>query len=455
MTSTFRRISMIERMFRLHVNGTTVRTELIAGATTFLSMSYIIFLQPALLSQAGMDFGSVMMATCISSAIACLIMAFAANYPIALAPGMGENFYFVFAVVLGMGIPWQAALGAVFISGILFLILTLLRVREMVIDAVPENLKHAIPAAIGLLITYIGLIQAGIIVKDPGGYLMLGDLHASPTLLALGGLVITLFLMVRRIRGAMLLGILATAVIGLLAGVIHYQGIFSAPPSIMPTFLKLDIAGAFSLSMVTVIIIFLFMDMFDTIGTFIGVGQATGLMKEDGSMPRIQQALMADSIGTVAGSLFGTSTVTSYIESTTGVREGGRTGLTAVTVAALFLAAVFFSPVVAMIGSGYAVNDPDGALLYTLYPVTAPALILVGSFMARSLSRCKWDDLTEASPAFMTIVVMMVTNISHGLAAGFILYPLMKLLAGRPREVSWLMYMVAAAFLARYVWLGG
>lgn len=446
---------MFERMFRLQENGTTIRTEMVAGATTFLSMSYIIFLQPALLSIAGMDFGAVMMATCISSAIACLIMAFAANYPIALAPGMGENFYFVFAVVIGMGIPWQTALGAVCISGVLFLILTLLRVREAIIDAVPDNLKHAIPAAIGLLITYIGLTQAGIVVKDTGdGFLALGDLHSPPVLLALAGLVITLFLMVRRIRGAMLLGILATAVIGLATGVIHFQGIFSAPPSISPTFLKLDIGGALGLGFATVLAVFLLMDMFDTIGTFIGVGQATGMMK-NGTLPRARQALLADAAGTIVGALLGTSTVTSYIESTTGVREGGRTGLTAVTVAMLFLAAMFFSPIVAMIGAGYAVTGPDGALLYTLYPVTAPALILVGSFMARSLSQCRWDDLTEAASAFMTIVVMMVTNISHGLAAGFILYPLMKLLAGRPRDVSWLMYVVAAVFLARYVWIGG
>jgi adenine/guanine/hypoxanthine permease len=446
---------MLERIFKLKENGTTVKIEILAGSTTFLSMAYIIFVQPAVLSIAGMDFNSVMMATCLSSAIACLVMAFLANYPVALAPGMGENFYFVFAVVLGMGIAWETALGAVFISGVIFLILTFLRIREMIIDAIPDTLKNAIPAAIGIFITFIGLVQAGIVIKDPGGGIVkLGSLNSRPTVLSIIGLLIILFFMIRRVRGALLLGMLLTAVIGLFMGVVEYKGIISAPPSIAPTFLKLDIPGAFKLGLFTVLVIFLLMDMFDTIGTLIGVGQATGIMK-DGKLPRARKALLADAVGTVSGALLGTSTVTSYIESTTGVREGGRTGLTAVVVAAFMLLAMFFSPLVSMIGGGYPVTDADGNLLYMLYPVTAPALILVGSFMAKNITRCEWDDLTEAIPAFMTIVGMALTyNISHGLAFGFILYPVMKLMAGRGREVSWLLYILGGIFFLKYAFIG-
>ena len=446
---------MLEKIFKLRENNTTVKTEMIAGTTTFLSMAYIIFVQPAVLSLAGMDFNSVMIATCLSSTIACLSMAFLANYPIALAPGMGENFYFVFTVVLGMGIAWEKALGAVFISGVIFLILTLLRIREMIINAIPDTLKNAIPVAIGVFITFIGLVQAGIIIKDPGGGIVtLGNLHSRPTLLAIIGFFIILFLMVRNVKGAMLVVMIITAVIGLGMGIIKYEGIISAPPSIEPTFLKLDILGAFQLGFITILVIFLLMDMFDTIGTFIGVGQATGLMK-DGKLPRAGNALMADAIGTISGALLGTSTVTSYIESTTGVREGGRTGLTAVVVAIFMLLAVFFNPFVSMIGGGVPILDAEGNLLYRLYPITAPALILVGSFMARSLNRCLWDDLTEAIPAFMTIVGMALTfNISHGLAFGFILYPSLKLMTGRGKEVSWLMYVLGAVFLLKYIFIG-
>jgi len=445
---------MLEKLFRLQDNNTSVKTELIAGSTTFLSMAYIIFVQPAVLSAAGMDFGSVMTATCLSSAIACTVMGLAANYPIALAPGMGENFYFVFAVVLGMGIAWQTALGAVFLSGVIFFVLTLFHIREMVMDAIPQSLKHAIPAAIGIFITFIGLNQAGIVLKDPGGgILTLGNLHSPPTILAVIGIFIILFFMVRKVRGAMLIGMLLTALIGLPLGVVTFKGIVSAPPSIAPTLFKLDIPGAMNLGLFTVLAVFLLMDMFDTIGTLIGVGQATGLMK-DGNLPRAQQALFADATGTIAGALLGTSTVTSYIESTTGVREGGRTGLTALTVAALMLLATFFSPIVSMIGGGYPVMDGNGNLLYMLYPVTAPALILVGSFMAKSVTRCNWDDLTESIPAFMTIVGMALTfNISHGLAFGFILYPSMKLMAGKAKEVSPLMWVLGAIFLLKYTFL--
>ncbi len=446
---------MLDSLFKLRENGTTVRTELVAGATTFLSMAYIIFVQPAVLSAAGMDFGAVMTATCISSAVACFAMAFIANYPIALAPGMGENFYFAFTVVLGMGISWERALGAVFISGVVFLVLTLVRIRELILDAIPDGLKYAIPGAIGIFITFIGLVQAGIVVKDPGGGIVsLGNLHAKPTLLAVAGLLICLFFITRRIRGGLLLGMLATAALGIPLGVVSFKGVVAAPPSMSPTLLRLDIPGAFELGIVSVVLIFLIMDMFDTIGTIVGVSQAAGIMK-DGKLPRAQRALFADAIGTVTGALCGTSTVTSYIESTTGVREGGRTGLTTLTTGALMLLAMFFSPLVAMIGGGYQVTGPDGKLLSVLYPVTAPALVLVGSFMAKAITRCDWDDITEAVPAFMTIVGMALTyNISTGLAFGFILYPVMKLMAGRGREISWLVYALGAVFIAKFAFLG-
>ncbi len=446
---------MLERLFKLRENGATIRTEVIAGLTTFLSMAYIIFVQPSVLSAAGMDFGSVMMATCLSSALACLVMAFLANYPVALAPGMGENFYFVYVVVLGMGIAWPTALGAVFLSGVIFVILTFLRVRELIIDAIPPGLKFAIPAAIGLFITFIGLTQAGIVVKDPGGGIVsLGDLHSPPVLLSLAGLLIILFFMVRGIRGALLLGMLCTAAIGALLGIVRFTGVIAPPPSMEPTFLKLDIPGALQLGITTVVLVFLLMAMFDAIGTLVGVGQAAGLMR-DGKLPRARGALFADAFGTVTGALLGTSTVTAYIESATGVREGGRTGLTAVVVAILMLLAIFFSPLVSMIGSGYPVTDSAGKVLHVLYPITAPALILVGSFMARSLAYCVWDDLTEAVPAFMTIAGMAFTyNIATGLAFGFILYPVLKLMAGRGREVSWLVYVLGAVFLAWLALMG-
>ena len=443
---------MFEKIFKLRDNGTTVQTEILAGSTTFLAMAYIIFLQPALLSQAGMDFGSVMMATCLSSAAACVVMSLFANYPIALAPGMGENFYFVFAVVLGMGASWEKALGAVFVSGIIFLILTLLRVREMIIDAIPGSLKNAIPAAIGIFITFIGLDYAGIVVKAPdSGMVMLGNLHAPPTVLSLIGLFIILFLMVKNVRGALLIGMLMTAVIGIFMGVVTFSGIISMPPSMSPTLFKLDIRGALEPGFITVLVVFLLMDMLDTIGTLIGVGQATGIMV-NGKLPRAQRALFADAVGTVAGSLFGTSTVTSYIESTAGVREGGRTGLTALVVAALMILAVFFSPLVSMIGGGYQIVDADGNIVKVLYPVIAPVLILVGAFMAKSICRCDFEDFTEAVPAYITIVAMPLTySISNGLAFGFILYPLLKLMAGRGREVSWLMYVLGGIFVLKYI----
>lgn len=469
---------MFEKFFKLSENGTSVKTELSAGATTFLTMAYIIFVQPAILSQCGMDFGSVMMATCLSAAVASIFMGLAANYPIALAPGMGENFFFTFTVVIAMGVPWESALAIVFISGLIFFILTIFRIREMVINSVPESLKAAIAAGIGVLIAFIGLADAGIIVRNNSGLapiafmdksdissidfllskfsefeyasgaLKLGDLGNPATILAVFGLLVVSVLMVRKMKGAILIGILATLIAGLFTNLIQWNGIMSAPPSMEPTLLKLDFHSIFSLHMIPVILVFLFMDMFDTIGTFIGVTKQAGLMK-NGKLPRAQQALMADAFGTMAGALLGTSTVTSFIESSSGVEAGGRTGLTSVWTGILFLLAIFFHPLVQMIGGGV---EMAGGLY--LHPVTAPALIVVGAMMARNIGKLDWLDYSEAIPAFLVIVGMPLTySIADGLAFGFITYPILKLASGRGKECSTLMYILGGIFVLRYVFL--
>ncbi len=291
---------MIEKLFKLKESGTNVRTEVIAGLTTFMAMAYIIFVQPAILSQVGMDFGAVMVATCLSAFLATLIMGLYANYPIALAAGMGENFYFAFTVIIGMGIAWQSALGAIFISGVVFIILTLFKIREMIIDKVPDSLKNGIAGGIGLFIAFIGLNQAGIVVKNPVGLVMLGNLKEPAVLLSFLGIFLIAILMARKIKGAILLGMLITAVVGIPLGIVNYHGIFSKPPSLAPTFLQLDILGAFKLGFITIIVVFLFMDLFDTMGTLIGVGEAAGFMKE-GKLPRANRAFLADAIGTVSG----------------------------------------------------------------------------------------------------------------------------------------------------------
>lgn len=438
--------ALLERLFRLRENGTTVRTEMRAGLVTFLTMSYIIFVQPAVLSQAGMDFGAVMAATCISSAIAIFIMGLFANYPIALAPGMGENFFFAYTVVLGMGVSWQVALGAVFLSGVAFLLLSAFRIREMVIEAVPSSLQHAIAAAIGVFIAFIGLQQAGIIVGNPGSLVQLGDIHQPPVLLSLAGLALTSVLMIRKVKGAILWGMLATAVIGLPFGLVEYHGVVSSPPSMAPTFFQMDVRGALGLPLVT--FIFLYMVLFDTVGTVIGVSAQAGFLK-DGKIPRAGRVFMADAIGTSLGAVCGTSTVTSYIESNAGVAEGGRTGLANVLTGALFLLALFFIPVVQMVGGGYPVTPT-----HYLYPVTAPVMVLVGFMMAKSLLRVHWDDASEGIPAFLTLVGLPLTyNIAHGLAFGFVSYPVLKMLSGRGREVSWMIYLLGFLLILRYAFV--
>jgi AGZA family xanthine/uracil permease-like MFS transporter len=439
---------MIRRLFKLEQLDTDVRTEVIGGVTTFMTMSYIVFVNPAVLSGAGMDFGAVMTATCLSAAVATFAMALAANYPIALAPGMGENFFFL-TVVVGMGVAWEVALAAVFVSGVVFFLLTFLRIREMIIDAVPDSLKHGIAVGIGLLIAFLGLTGAGIVEpSDLGGVLKLGDLSRAPTLVASAGLVLTVVLMVRQVGGAILLGILFTTALAWALNLIEWHGLVSTPPSLAPTFMKMDLRGLLDAAMIPVVVIFLFMAVFDAIGTLIGVSDQAGLLK-DGKLPRATPALLADSSGTVVGAVLGTSTVTAYIESATGVQAGARTGLANMVTGALFLVVLFLSPVVRMVGGGVTLDDGT-----TLAPMTAPALIVVGSLMARNIKRIDWSDLTEAFPAFLVVVgIPFCNSIADGIAFGFIVYPVVKLLTGRAREVSILVYALGALFLARYLFV--
>ena len=436
----------LERVFKLADHGTTVRTELLAGVTTFVTMAYIIFVQPTVLGAAGMDVGAVLVATCLASAVGCLLMAWLANYPIALAPGMGHNFFFVYAVVIGAGVPWQTALGAVGIAGLIFVVTARIGIREQLIAAMPVSLRHAIAGGIGMLIAVIGLEWAGIIVAAPGTLVTLGTLDAPPVLLALFGLTVTAVLFARALPGALLWGMLATTFAGLLTGLITFQGIVGVPPSLAPTWLQLDVRGALVPDMIAVIFVFLLVDLFDTVGTLMSVSQQSGLMR-GARLPRAREAFLADALATVVGAGLGTSTVTSYVESATGVAAGGRTGLTSATTGCLFLLALPFFPLVQMIGSG--VEGADGA---RLYPVIAPALIIVGTLMIKQVVHVAWDDATEAIPAFLTLVIMpLAVSITDGIAFGFISLSLLKLCTGRGREVHWLVHAFAALFLLRYV----
>ncbi len=439
---------MLERIFHLRENGTDPRTETLGGVTTFMTMAYIVFVNPALLSQAGMDFDAVMAATCLSAGVATWVMGLAANYPIAMAPGMGENIFFL-GVVTTMGISWQVALAAVFVSGVVFFLLTFLKVRELIIDAVPASLKYAIAVGIGLFIAYMGMKNAGIVVFDLGGGLPhLGDLTRPAVLVALAGLAATTGLIARRVKGAILWGILLATLLAWGTDLVEWQGLVARPPSLAPTYLQLDLAGLLRLEMVPVIIVFLYMAVFDAIGTLIGIGQQAGFLK-DGKLPRATRALMADSSGTVVGSLLGTSTVTAYIESATGVEEGARTGLANMVTGALFFLALFFAPLARMVGGG--VPSEGGAILF---PMTAPALIVVGSLMVRGIVRIDWSDATESLPAFLVVIGIPFTwSIADGIALGFVAYPVLKILSGRPREASWLVYVLGALFALRYTFL--
>ncbi|HOO76478.1 MAG TPA: NCS2 family permease [bacterium] len=434
---------------------TDLRTEIGAGITTFTTLAYIIFVQPAVLSgkmfgfDSGLDFGAVMTATCLSGALATLLMGVLANYPIAQAPGMGENFFFVLTVVAEAGTlaavragettAWQVALGVVFISGVIFLILSLCRVRRVVIEAVSPSLRNGIAVGIGIFIAFIGLQNAKIVVADPGTLIGLNPRLHSLQMLVFGFVfLVTLALMTRRVRGAILWGILSGLALSLILGRTRFSGaVVAPPPSLSPTFLKFDLVHALSPHMWSFIVIFLFMDVFDTLGTLIGVSEQAGFIK-DNRLPRADRALVSDAVGTVVGAAMGTSTVTSFIESITGVAYGGRTGFTSVVTAGCFLAALFFSPVVGMVTQDHA--------------LTAPALIVVGAMMIRNVRKVQWDDLTEGLPAFLVMVgIPLCYSIADGIAWGFVSYPAIKLLAGRGREVHWPLYPVAGLFLAKYL----
>ena len=438
---------MLEKLFHLTDAGTTVRREAVGGLTTFLTLSYILFVQPVVLSAAGMDKGSVFMATVIGSLLACLFMAFIANYPIALAPAMGHNFFFVYTVVLAMKTPWPVALGAVFIAGTAFIILSKWGFREKIITVVPDALKHAFAVGIGLLICMVGLQWGGIVTAKPGTLLGFGDLHSPPVVATLAGLLVMAGLQVLRVRGAILFGILTSTGVAAAFGLVRYQGVFALPPSIAPTFLKLDIAGAFQWKYAEVIFIFFFLMLFDTIGTLIGVAAHAGFLR-DGKLPRAERALLADALGTVSGALLGTSTITSYIESAAGVAEGARTGLANLFTAGAFLLSLFFFPLVAMVGGGVPVGQA------VLYPTVAAALILVGSLMFQLTRAISWTDPAEAIPAFLAIVIMPVTlSITEGIAFAFIAHSLLRLIQGRARHVHWIFHLFSALFLARYLFL--
>jgi len=443
---------MIEKLFKLSENKTNIRTELIAGLTTFLTMAYIIFVNPAILSvdfggnPTGLDFNAVMLATCLSAAIATFIMGVYANYPIAQAPGMGENFFFVSVIMgisaLGVVKAWQIALGIVFISGVLFLIISLFNVREKLMNVISPSLKNGIAVGIGLFIAFLGLQNAKVLTSNPGTLVQLNSNLVNAEIgVFLFGLIVISILLIKRVKGAIFIGILLSAALSVMLGEVEFTGIVSRPPSIAPTFFKMDLVGVFKSiplqEAISFIIIMLFMDVFDTIGTLVGVGEQAGFIK-DNKLPRANKAMMSDAIGTVTGACLGTSTVTSYIESVSGVEAGGRTGLTSVFVALFFALAIFFSPLVKMISF--------------FKPITASALVIVGAMMMRNVRKIDWSEYSESIPAFLIIAGIPLTcSISNGLAFGFISYPVCRIFSGKAKETSWLVYILGLIFLLRYI----
>ena len=425
---------MLEKLFQLKAHGTNVRTEILAGVTTFLTMAYIIFVNPMMMADAGIDPGAAFVATCLAAALGSLIMGAWANYPIALAPGMGLNAFFSYTVVGSMGYSWQVALGAVFISGFLFFMLSIFRVREWVINSIPMPLRSAIAAGIGLFLALIALKSAGIVVDNPATLVSAGDLTQAGPILAALGFVLIVALAYRQVTGAVMIGILVITGISLLLGLSQTTGFVSTPPSLAPTFLELDIRGALDVGLVAVIFAFLFVDLFDTSGTLIGVAQKADLVDKDGKLPRLGRALMADSTATMFGSLLGTSTTTSYVESAAGTAVGGRTGLTACVVAALFLLSLFLSPLAGAV--------PAFA--------TAPALFFVAVLMTSGLVQVNWEDLTEAAPVVVTALMMPLTfSIANGIALGFITWTAIKLLSGRWRDLNPSLYVLSALFIVK------
>ncbi|WP_261842294.1 NCS2 family permease [Aliamphritea ceti] len=428
----------IDRYFRLSEHKTNIKTELIAGLTTFVTMGYIIFVNPNIMSDAGMDHGAVFVATCIGAAIACFLMGLYANWPVGLAPGMGLNAFFTYTVVAEMGYEWQVALGAVFISGILFVIMSFYKIREWLLNSIPTSLKFAMTAGVGLFLGLIGLKTAGIVVDNPATLLSMGTFLEPSTLLAAVCFLMISILAYHNIFGAVLISILAVTGIGLSMDLVQYNGVFSAPPSIAPTLLALDIMGALNISMVSIILAFLFVNMFDTAGTLMGVATKAKLIRKDGYIENLSKALKADSSSSAIGALFGCPPVTSYVESASGVAAGGRTGLTAITVGMLFLAAMFLAPLAGMIPA-YA---------------TAGALIYVAMLMMTGMKQINWDDTTDAIPAIVTVIMMPLTfSIANGIAMGFITYTAMKLFTGRRDEISLSIYVLTAIFISKFIFL--
>ena len=423
---------MFVRAFDLAGHGTSLRSEVTAGVTTFLTMAYITVVNPSILADAGMDLGAAFVATCLAAAIGTTLMGVLTNYPIALAPGMGINAFFVYGVVVAAGYPWQTVLGAAFISGMIFLALSVTRFRENVVNAIPRALQRATAAGIGLFLAFIGLRNAGIVVSDPATFVTAGDLSEGTVLLAVMCFFAIIALEARKVPGALLIAILGTTLAAVALGLQPWTGLVSAPPSVAPTLLALDIGAALDVGLITVIFAFFVVDLFDSAGTLIGTAHVGGFLNRDGRLPRLREALLADSAATVAGACLGTSPVTAYIESVSGIRAGGRTGLTAVVVAVLFLLMLFFAPVAAMVPS-YA---------------AAPALIYVGCLMAKSLTDIDWTDLTEYTPAVVTAVSMpLAFSITHGLGFGFVSYAVIKAATGQAHKVSKAVYLIAAAFI--------
>ncbi|CAM3726914.1 putative adenine permease PurP [Vibrio aerogenes CECT 7868] len=428
---------MLEKLFKLSEHGTDMRTEVIAGVTTFLTMAYIIFVNPAILADTGMDRGAVFVATCLAAAVGCFIMGFVANYPIALAPGMGLNAFFTYTVVLGMGYSWQVALAAVFVSGLLFILLSLFKIREWIINSIPMSLRTGISAGIGLFLAFIALKNAGIIVDNPATLVSLGAITSLPCVLGALGFFLTIALVYRNVTGAVMISILAISALGLVLGNVKWAGqLVSLPPSIAPTFMQLDFSALTDIGMVSVVFAFLFVDLFDTAGTLVGVAQKADLIGKDGKIPRLNRALLADSSATAVGAVLGTSNTTSYIESASGVAAGGRTGLTAVVVGVLFLLALFFAPLAGMIPA-YA---------------TAGALLYVSILMLSGLVHIDWHDLTEAAPVVITCLMMPLTSsIAEGISMGFISYAVIKLFSGRVSTVTSSVWVMAVIFAVKYI----
>ncbi|MGH6768062.1 MAG: NCS2 family permease [Xanthobacteraceae bacterium] len=427
--------SWLDRAFALSQNGTSVRTEFIGGATTFLTMIYIVFVNPQILASAGMDHGAVFVATCLAAAISTLIMALYANYPIALAPGMGLNAFFAFTLVVGYKYTWQQALAFVFISGALAVVITATRLREYVINSIPHNLKLAVSAGIGLFLAIIALHGSGIVVADKATLVALGDLTKWPAILALAGFVLIVVLNSRKVLGGTLIGIMAVTVVGIPLGIVDYAGVAALPPSLAPTFLQLDFSRVLEHTALIVIFSLVFVDLFDTAGTLIGVSHRAGFLDSAGNLPRMGRALVADSSATVVGSLLGTSNTTSYIESTSGVDAGARTGLAGVFVAMFFLLALFLSPPAKMVPA-YA---------------TAAALLYVACVMTRGLAEIAWDDITEYAPAVVTAIAMPLTySIADGIGLGFITYALAKVLSGRFSEAHPAVLALAVLFAVKF-----